>query len=75
MLRERDNIPYESLISRYQDLIFNVLKLKFEEKGLDFSEFKMVTSGFVDPKSNQYTNLAFWLSDQYDVATKMAVYQ
>lgn len=35
----------------------------------------MVTSGFVDPKSNQYTNLAFWLSDQYDVATKMAVYQ
>lgn len=75
MLRERDNIPYESLISRYQDLTFNFLKLKFEEKGLDFSEFKMVTSGFVDPKSNQYTNLAFWLSDQYDVATKMAVYQ
>ena len=74
MLRERDNIPYESLISRYQDLTFNFLKLKFEEKGLDFSEFKMVTSGF-DPKSNQYTNLAFWLSDQYDVATKMAVYQ
>lgn len=75
MLRERDNILYESLISRYQDLTFNFLKLKFEEKGLDFSEFKMVTSGFVDPKSNQYTNLAFWLSDQYDVATKMAVYQ
>ncbi len=75
MIRERDNIPFESLTSRNQDLTFNILKLKFEEKGLDFSDFKMVTSGFINPKSNQYTNLAFWFSDQYDVATKMAVYQ
>lgn len=75
MIRERDNISYESLISKHQDLTFNALKLKFEEKGLDFSEFKMVTSGFIDSKTNQYTNLAFWFSDQYDVATKMAVYQ
>lgn len=75
MVRERDNISYESLISRNQDLTFHVLKLKFDEKGLDFNEFKMITSGFIDSKTNEYTNLAFWFSDQYDVATKMAVYQ
>lgn len=75
MLRERDNIAFESLVSHFQELTFNALKTKFESKGLNFGEFKMVTSGFIDPKSNLYTNLAFWFSDQYDVATKMAVYQ
>lgn len=75
MLRERDNISYESLISKYQDLTFHALRIKFDEKGLDFNDFKMITSGFIDSKTNQYTNLAFWFSDQYDVATKMAVYQ
>ena len=75
MMRERDHVFYESLISQHQNLTFNALRIKFDEKGLNFDDFKMVTSGFIDAKTNQYTNLAFWFSDQYDVATKMAVYQ
>lgn len=63
------------MISQNQELTFNTLKLKFEEKGLNFSDFKMTTSGFINSQNKQYTNLAFWFSDQYDIATKMAVYQ
>ena len=73
MIMESNNIFYEEMISDIQDLTFNTLKLKFEEKNLDFSEFKMITSGFV--KEDKYTNLAFIFSDQYDVETKIGVYQ
>lgn len=75
MVRERDNIRYESLISQNQDLTFKTLENKFIEQGLDYNEFKMKTSGFISPKTNEFTNLAFWFSDQYDVETKIASYQ
>ena len=35
----------------------------------------METSGFIDEESNLYTNLAFWFSDQYNIDTKVAIYQ
>lgn len=72
MIMESNNIFYEEMISSIQDLTFNYLKLKFEEKNLEFKEFKMVTSGFI--KDNKYSNLAFIFSDQYDVETKIGVY-
>lgn len=72
MIMESNDIYYESLISEIQDLTFNTLKLKFEEKNLRFDEFKMTTSGFI--KENKYTNLAFIFSDQYDIETKIGVY-
>ena len=72
MIMESNNIFYEEMISSIQDLTFNYLKLKFEEKNLEFKEFKMVTSGFI--KDNKFTNLAFIFSDQYDVETKIGVY-
>ena len=73
MIRDRDRIPFELEISRFQDLSFKVLQLKFEEKGLDYSEFKPITSGFMI--GDKYTNVAYWFSDQYQTETKMAVYQ
>ncbi len=72
MIMESNNVFYEEMASDIQDLSFNTLKLKFEEKKLDFNNFKMVTSGFV--KNEKYTNLAFIFSDQYDVETKIGVY-
>lgn len=72
MIMESNNIFYEEMISSIQDLTFNYLKLKFEEKNLEFKEFKMVTSGFI--RDNKFTNLAFIFSDQYDVETKIGVY-
>ena len=73
MIMESSNIFYEEMISDIQELTFNTLKLKFEEKNIDFNEFKMVTSSFL--KDDKYTNLAFIFSDQYDVETKIGVYQ
>lgn len=72
MMLETNNIFFEEEISDNQDLTFNILKLKYEEKNLDFSNFKMTTSGFI--KDGKYTNLAFIFSDQYDIVTKIGVY-
>ena len=63
MLRERDNITFESLVSKEQDLSFKTLERKFEEKDLDFSQFNLNTSGFIDKETGLFTNLAFWISD------------
>ena len=73
MIMESNNIFYEEKISDKQSLTFNALKLKFEEKKLNYNDFKMITSGF--KKGKKYTNLAFIFSDQYDVETKIAVYK
>ena len=73
MIRERDNISYELETSKIQDLTFNILRIKFDEKSMSFDEFKPVTSGFII--DGKYTNVAYWFSDQYQTETKMAVYQ
>ena len=73
MIMESNQVFYEELESDIQDLTFNILKLKFEEKNIKFKDFKMVTSGFI--RNSKYTNLAFIFSDQYDVETKVGVYQ
>lgn len=75
MIRENQQITYEELISKYQNLSFKTLENKFIEKGFDFEEFKMVTSSFIDINTGSYTNLAYWFSDQYNYETKVAVYQ
>ena len=72
MIMESNHVFYEEKISSVQRLTFKFLKLKFEEKNLDFNDFKMITSGFI--KDGKYTNLAFIFSDQYDVETKIAIY-
>ena len=74
MIKESSDIEYEALESKNQQLTFRSLELAFEERNKDFKEFKMVTSGFIN-SSNKYTNLAFIFSDQYNVQTKVAVYQ
>lgn len=75
MIKETDRISEESLISKEQTLTFKVLQNKFDEKKMDFNDFNFITSGFIDRNTNLYTNLAYWISDQYQIDTKMAVYQ
>ena len=72
MIMNSSNIFYEELISKNQNLTFNTLKLKFEEKNIEYNKFKMITSGFI--KGNKFTNLAYIFSDQYDIETKIGVY-
>lgn len=71
LIMKSNTTPYEMLPSLDQDLKFNVLKLKLEEKGISFNQFKMIISGFV--KNNEYTNLAYIFSDQYKME-KIGVY-
>lgn len=75
MLQESSGTLFEFLISMNQDLTFEALKAKFRKLNMNFVDFKMITSGFVDKESNLYTNLAYWFSDQYSIDTKFAVYQ
>lgn len=75
MIIESDGISYEGEISSEQDLTFNTLKDKFLQKNMNFNDFNFITSKFIDKKTSHYTNLAYWVSDQYNVDTKMAVYQ
>lgn len=75
MIIESDGISYEGEISSEQDLTFNSLKDKFLQKNMNFNDFNFITSKFIDKKTSHYTNLAYWVSDQYNVDTKMAVYQ
>ena len=72
MIMNSNDIFYEELFSTTQKLTFNALKLKFEEKNIDFNNFKMITSKFII--NNKYTNLAYLFSDQYDVEVKIGVY-
>lgn len=59
LILESSTTPYEMLPSLDQDLTFNVLKLKLEEKGIPFNKFKMITAGFII--NDEYTNLAYFL--------------
>ena len=74
MIRESGEINYEDELSKYQELTFETLNNKLRQKGM-YDEFNMVTSGLIDLKTKMYTNLAYWLSDQYSIDTKTAVYQ
>lgn len=74
LIRESDEINYEDELSKNQNLTFESLNNKLKQQGIH-KDFNMVTSGLIDLKTNMYTNLAYWLSDQYSIETKMAVYQ
>ena len=74
MIREASDVDFEELESKEQNLTFRNLQLAFEERKKDFNNFKMLTSGFVN-QEGKYTNLAFIFSDQYNISTKVAVYQ
>lgn len=74
MIKESSDLEYEALESKNQQLTFRSLELAFEERNKDFKAFKMITSGFIN-SNNKYTNLAFIFSDQYNIQTKVAVYQ
>lgn len=73
MIREKDIVPFELYPSLNQELTFNILKLKFEERNLDYNTFNPITFGFI--YNDKYTNVAFWFSDQYNIETKVAIYQ
>ena len=64
---------YENDVSEEQNLTFKYLINAFDEKQISFSQRDQVSLGLINKEGN-YTNLAFLLSDQSDLAVKLAEY-
>ena len=65
--------PYELRPSSTQDLTFNTLGHYFEETGIDFQANKFYTLGIVN-RAGFFTNLAYWVSDQCEIRTKVGIF-
>jgi len=72
MVRENSSHTYESAVSSYQDLTFDSTSRIFHESKIDLSEPQMRSLGLI--KGEQYTNLAYLLSDQCKRGIKLAVF-
>ena len=64
---------YDSTVSLRQDLTFDFTKIVFSKNGLELDREHMKTLHMVD--NGKITNLAFMLSDQFDVPVKAALFQ
>ena len=73
MVMHSRNYVFENDISDEQDLTFRQLNKAFEEKDMSLNERTMTNFGIIN-KDRQYTNLGFILSDQSNIAVKLAEY-
>ena len=73
MIMQSHKYSYEEDISEKQELTFKSFSRVLEDNGMKLSERFMNLLGF-KTKSNQYTNLAFLLSDQSSIVVKVAEY-
>lgn len=63
---------FESLPSLKQDLTFDYMSEVFEENGLTLTKEQMKSLHLIE--NEQFTNLGYILSDQFDTSVKLAVY-
>lgn len=73
LYRKADPTPYELKPSLEQDLSFTALEKYFTAAGIEFSENKYRVLGLTTP-SGFYTNLAFWVSDQSTIQTRVGFF-
>lgn len=73
MIFEHSSLRFEEMISGKQELTFNYLEKKFNEKNLSFNENKYRSLNIINDK-NKYTNLGLLLSDQCSYTIKCAIF-
>lgn len=73
MLHRPRSRSYESTISLRQNLTFDFTKMVFAKNGLELGPENMKALRMTD--NGRFTNLAFMLSDQFDVPVKAALFQ
>lgn len=73
MIKEADNDSFEEETSINQDLTFNKSKEVFKKNNLSFNLNDMKTLKLIN-SNNQYTNLAYILSDECEYTVKTAVF-
>mgnify|MGYP000271850393 FL=1 len=74
MIQESDGGTFESMRAIHQDLTFQEAAKTFARYQVDFSEDKYLALGLRNLHDDQYTNLAWILSDQCQHTTKVAVF-
>lgn len=74
MIKTADGDTYETMRSVQQELSFEEAQSAFSRYQVDFSEAKYVSLGICNLHNDQYTNLAWLLSDQCQHTTKVAVF-
>ena len=65
--------PYELRPSSEQELTFNTLGQYFQDANIDFHADKFYRLGITN-RAGFYTNLAYWVSDQCEVRTKVGIF-
>jgi ATP-dependent DNA helicase RecG len=73
MLQRPRSRSFERMISFRQDLTFEFTASVFRKKDLKFGEEQMKSLHLIE--NGRYTNLAFMLSDQFDVPVKAALFE
>ena len=74
MIKTSDGDIFETMRSIEQQLTFNDAQEAFQKYQVDFSEDKYIALGIRNSIDDQYTNLAWILSDQATHTTKVAVF-
>lgn len=72
---EANPVAWESRVSLNQELTFDFCRAFSLSKGLDFNPSQDFFYGFADPKSREYTNLAFLCSDQNSFKIVVAAFE
>lgn len=73
MIKEADSDSFEEETSINQNLTFKVASETFKNKKISFNKNDMKTLKLIN-KNNQYTNLAYILSDECEYMVKTAVF-
>ncbi len=73
-VEEANPTPWESRLSKNQALTFDYCNAFSLSRNLNFNPAQDFFYGFVDPKSREFTNLAFLCSDQNSFKIVIAVF-
>lgn len=74
MILESNSETYEDKISANQSLTFKCLKKELEKRNIKHGKSQFKTLKLLN-EQNEYTNLAYILSDQFEVTTKVALFE
>lgn len=74
LIIDSQNIPFEEMISKYQNLHFEYLTLLFKDKNIDVNDTSLKTLNITN-LDGKYTNLGLLLSDECPYSIKCAIFE
>lgn len=74
LIIDSQSVPFEEMISKYQDLHFNYLASTFKEKNIVINNTALKTLNIIN-LAEEYTNLGLLLSDECPYSIKCAIFE